>query len=302
MPLPMLNTGYLHLAVIYLFWGMTYLAIRIGVSPQTGFPPYAFGAWRCLIAAGVLLAIARLRGQRVVPTKHEWRWLIFTGLGMWTVSHGMVLFAEQFVGAGFAALAVSGSPLWVLLIDAAQTRQWPGAKRLGLVLLGILGIAALMLPEMRVSRGPGMLPMAALLIAAWMWAYCAWFVQKHPIAMPAFGMAAYQHLFGGMGFVLVSFLLRESSPMPGWEAWGALAFLVVFGSLLAFTSYLRALSLLPVHIVTTNTFVNPVIAMLLGVALLGEKVTAGMVIAILLVTISVTAILYEQSLNSKRLG
>lgn len=270
----MLNSGYFYLAVIYIVWGTTYLAMRVGVGPGSGFPVFAFGAARCLAAAGLLLAIAKVRKQRLGLSLPEAAYLAFTGLGMWTAAHGMVLAAERTIASGFAAVAVSASPIWVLLLAAAMDKTRPHPGQLFFVVLGLLGVASLVVPELRLTAAGSGWSAALLFLSPIVWAYCALFVKRNPQRLSTSAVSGYQHLFGGLGFLGLAFIFREPWPTPTLPAWDALGFLVIFGSVIAFTSYIKALELLPAHVVTTNTYVNPVIAVFLGWLILREAVTA----------------------------
>jgi drug/metabolite transporter (DMT)-like permease len=289
----MASSGYLYLLIIYIVWGTTYLAMRVGVGPGSGFPVFAFGAVRCLVAAGILLALAGLRGQKLRPTRKELPHLILTGVGMWLAAHGMVLAAERTIASGFAAVAVSTSPIWVLLLGAASEKRLPDLSRLLLVGIGFLGVVALIYPQLRSARGADALSLILLILSPVFWAYCALHIQRFPFSLPTIAVSGYQHLFGGLGFLAVSVILREPVPAPTPAALGAMIFLIVFGSVIAFTAYVKALTLLPAHVVMTNTYVNPVLALVLGWAVLGEKITPWMLAAILLVGISVAGILRQ---------
>ncbi len=287
----MIISGYLYLMIIYIVWGTTYLAMRIGVAPGSGFPVFAFGAYRCLVAAGLLLLFSLLRKQSIKPNRKELFYLAFTGIGMWAVAHGMVLVAEQYIDSGFAAIAVATSPLWVLLLGSGMDKTKPDLRHIFFVCLGFLGIATLMYPEIRKANIHSTLSLILLVISPMAWAFCALWVKRNPQKLSTFTQSGYQHLFGGLGFLLLSLLFHEPKPTPTLHAWGAFWFLVIFGSVIAFTSYIKALSLLPTHVVTTNTYVNPIIAVILGWLVLNEKITFWTLAAIVLVIISVAGTL-----------
>ncbi|NTV53282.1 MAG: EamA family transporter [Candidatus Firestonebacteria bacterium] len=283
--------GYIYLIIIYLIWGTTYLAMRIGVAPHSGFPVFAFGAARCLVAAVLLLGFAKLRSRSIRPSRAEMAYLAFTGLGMWTFSHAMVLVAEQFMDSGFSAVAVATSPLWVWILGSWMDKTKPDWGHGLFVGIGFVGIAALMLPKLQTTTTTNLLSVVLLILSPAIWAYCALYVRKNPQTLSILTQSGYQQLFGGMGFLAFSMLFREPLPRPTAAAWGALGFLVVFGSIIAFTAYIKALSLLPAHIVTTNTYVNPVIAVILGWMILKESVNIWMLVAIVLVIISIAGTL-----------
>lgn len=291
-------SGFGYLLIIYVIWGMTYLAMRIGVAPHSGFPVFAFGASRCLVAAVLLIGLAKARSQSIRPNKKELAYLAFTGLGMWTFSHGMVLVAEQFIDSGFAAVAVATSPLWVWLLGSWMDRVKLDVRHGIFVTIGFAGIAALMVPKIQNSTPANLLSIILLILSPALWGFCALFVRRNPQTLSTFTQSGYQNLFGGIGFLGLSLIFREPLPHPTTAAWGAWGFLILFGSVIAFTAYIKALSLLPTHIVTTNTYVNPIIAVILGWLILKEPVTSWTLAAIVLVIISVAGTLQKsKSLN-----
>lgn len=287
----MLNSGYFYLLIVYVVWGTTYLAMRVGVAPGSGFPVFAFGAFRCLAAAGLLLLLARLRSQRVLPNRRELVYLAVTGVTMWVVAHGFVLVAEQYIDSGFAAVAVSTSPIWVLLFNAWLRRARPEWRKCLFVLIGFLGVVSLVYPELRLARAHTVPSIVLLVLAPVFWAASSVMLQRHPFKLSAMTVSGYQHLFGGLGFLALSMCFHEPRPAPTPAAWAALGFLTLFGSLLAYTSYIKALSLLPVQVVTTNTYVNPIIAVILGAIILHEPVTGWTLAAMALVGLSVAGVI-----------
>ncbi|MEW6517639.1 MAG: EamA family transporter [candidate division FCPU426 bacterium] len=291
----MLNSGYFYLVIIYIVWGTTYLAMRVGVGPGSGFPVFSFGAARCLAAAGLLFLIARLRSQRISLSRRELGFLAATGIGMWVMAHGLVLVAEQYIASGFAAVAVSTSPIWVLLFTAWMHKTRPDWRQGLFVLVGFLGVVSLIYPELRHSSFHGTFSVVLLVVAPICWAVSSLVVRRYPQRLSTFTVSAYQHLFGGLGFGILSLLSREPWPAPTPAAWTALGFLVVFGSVIAFTSFIKALSLLPTQVVTTNTYVNPIIAVILGALILREQVTVWTLAAMVLVGLSVAGVIRSQS-------
>jgi len=295
----MFNSGYFYLVLVYLCWGTTFLAMRVGVGPEGGFPALAFGAMRCLAAGLVLLGLAKLRGQSIRVDGKQLRYLAFTGVLGWVVAHGLLLLAEKHVDSGFAAIAGSASPLWVLLIASLLDRSWPRPAHAALVLVGFCGVAALIVPALRHAPAGNLITAVPLLLSAVSWAYVTIYMQRHAAPLPVFTTSGYQHLFGAAGFLVLSLVSREPLPQPNAAALGAMAYLVVFGSVVGYTSFIKALSLLPVHVVTTNTYVNPVIAVIVGWLVLREAVTPWMILAMGLVTLSVAGIL---RLNQRQAG
>ncbi len=269
----MSSAGLFHLVVVYLLWGSTFLAIRVAVREGSGFPAFTMGATRVLAAGLILLLIAKLRGRRIVPTKAELPVLVGSGLLLWTGGNGLVTWAEQRAASGLAALMIGTVPIWVGLFEAYLDRRPPSALLLASLATALLGIGLLSAPVLFSGVERDVLSILALAVAAVTWAAGTVLQSRRRVQLGLQASSAYQHLAGGLGFVVISRLAGESAAYPVREAWYAWGYLIVFGSIIGYTSYVQTLRLLPISIATTNAFVNPVIAVLLGALILKEPIT-----------------------------
>jgi drug/metabolite transporter (DMT)-like permease len=267
------SIGLLHLLVVYIVWGSTYLAIRVGVRPGAGFTPFFFGAMRALTAGAILLALAALTHQRLHLTRKELLNLAGSGLLLWLGGNGLVTFAEQRANSGLAALVIAGVPIWVAIYNAIAARKIPSLMVIGALLIGMAGIILLSMPLLLSGVKADFLSVIIMLSASISWAGGTWLQSRTKTNLSPGVSSGYQMFFGGVGFALTALVLREPLPTPIPQAWLAWAYLVVFGSLLAFTSFIQALRMLPTNIVTTYSFVNPIIAVILGWIILGEQIT-----------------------------
>jgi len=282
--------GLFHLLIVYTVWSTTYLAMRIGVNPDNGFPPFVFGALRMLVAAIILFGLARIQKYSLKPTRQEVFSLILVGNLLWMGGNGMVLWAVQYAGAGFASLIVSSSPIWVTLIEVFMFKRKISLILIGSLFVGFLGVAVLSAPAFEKGTSQDALAVISLLFAAICWAAGSVVQTRRPVNLPPQVMSAYHQLFASVGFLLASFALGEPSPQPTLSAWIAWLYLVGFGSVFAFTSFIFALKLLPINIVMTYAYVNPVIALFLGWWLLDEPVGIWTVAGATLVIVSVFGI------------
>ena len=280
----------LPLFIIYLVWGSTYLAIRVTVREGSGFPPFTAGFLRFFAAGIILLLISALRKKRIKPTRSEWATLVISGVLLLTGGNGMVLWAEQKADSGLAALLVAAVPLWTILIEAVLNRKKPSAALVGVVLVGFGGIALLTAPEMLGKQVGEVLPIAALLLAGFSWALGTIRQTRRPVQLDPLVSSAYQMLSGGTGLLLLSFLNKEPLPHPTTDAWLSLVYLILFGSVLGYTAYVTALKNLPIHIVVTYTYVNPIIAIFLGWLILDERISIWMLGGTLLVLLAVAGV------------
>jgi drug/metabolite transporter (DMT)-like permease len=264
--------GLAHLFVVYIVWSSTYLAIRVAVRPGAGFPPFALAAMRCLLAFPLLLLWAKARGLRLRPTRRELPLLAASGVLLWAFGNGFVVVAEQRVNSALAAILIASTPIWVTLLESIADRHLPSRLAAFAMLAGFAGAGLIGYPALRGGVRADAVAVVVLLVAALSWGGGSLLQRRRPVALDAMVSAAYQMLFGGIGVAALSLAFREPVPTPTATAWLGFAFLLVFGSLIAFTSFLKALHLLPTRLVFTYGYVNPVIAAFLGWLLLGEHI------------------------------
>lgn len=286
--------GFAHLFVVYVVWGSTYLAIRVAVRGDSGFSPFALGALRLLIAGTALLAWGALRGARLRLSRADMLTLAAAGLLMWPGGNGLVNWAERRADSSYAALLVGALPIWMAAIEAALDRRRPTWRFVGSLLVGFGGLSLLSAPTLLRAEPADAFAIVALLVAPLMWAIGSVLQTRRPVAVSPVVAAGYLHLFGAVGFLAVAGSLGERIGMPSPAAWGALAYLIAAGSIAAFTSFIRALRLLPTRVVMTYAYVNPVIAVFLGATFLGERVTLVTAAGTALVLAGVWGVLRER--------
>jgi len=263
--------GFLHLFVIYLVWGSTYLAIRVGVREGSGFPPFFFGGFRVVAAGIFLLILGVLRKKRLRVTKMEFRGLALSGLLLWVSGMGMVTWSEQRADSGIAALMIAITPIWTAMITSVMDRELPTLRMVFALLLGFSGIAFLSAPVIRSGVQADIWSIFGLILAGLSWSMGTILQSRKLSHLSAVTSSGYQQLIGGVGLLVLALIVREPIPQPTSEAWLAWGYLWLFGSILAFTSFTKALRLLPLKIVMTYPYVNPVIAVFLGWLILDES-------------------------------
>jgi drug/metabolite transporter (DMT)-like permease len=276
--------AYLVLCVV---WGSTYLAIRVGVR---GCPPALFAGVRFLIAGSLLVLAALILGLGLPRRAADWRTNGIVGVLLLLCGNGLVVWAEQFTPSGVAAIFVVTVALWMALFDAVLpgSRARPTLTQAGGLLLGFLGTLLLVGAEAGTLgqadwRGP-----IGLTVASMSWACGSVYSSRHPTRGNPYGSAALQMLAGGLALTLVGTLRGEWAGLRiTAETAGALAYLVVFGSLVGYSSYVYVLRHLPPAIVGTHTYVNTVVAVLLGWLILDEPITRRTVVAMGVVLASV---------------
>ncbi len=273
----------LALLLLYLVWGSTYLAMRVALE---GFPTFRMGAIRFLVAGTALFLVAKARGAPF-PSPVQWRNCFLVGALLLAVGNGGVAYAEQSVGSGLAALVVSAMPLWMAFFSGVFGK-WPSAGDWAALGLGALGLLLLHHGSDLHANPGGML---ALLVASACWAFGSLWSRRLELPKGAMAAAA-QMLAGGAVLLGVSVLTGERfQSFPSSRAVGALAYLVVFGSLAAFSAYLYLLGRVRPTVASSYAYINPLVAMLLGSALGGEAVPPVALLATPLILASVAVVL-----------
>jgi drug/metabolite transporter (DMT)-like permease len=275
---------FLALFSVALFWGTTFLAIRIGVE---SIPPLLVTGLRNVIAGVVLLAYL-VYSQKL--EKMDWPRLrrnMIISLMMIVLANGLTTFAEKYISSGLAALISTLSPLSVLLINLSLGNEKPSLKIIAGILLGISGmfliyqnnIADLFNPEYRLG-------IAAILFAVLMWATGTVYT-KRTSARPGNIIVnlCVQMLFAGILMVVMQLLL---DPVAAWQNWSqrslwAVIYLAIFGSVIGYASYTYALTKLPSTRVSVITYINVVVALFLGWLILDEKVSLRIILAAILI-------------------
>ncbi|HEX4499012.1 MAG TPA: EamA family transporter [Thermoanaerobaculia bacterium] len=277
------------LGAVYLIWGSTYLAIRFAIET---IPPFLMAAARYLTAGTLLYAWSRLRGA---PRPRPAYWLPALALGalLLLVGNGGVVWAEQRASSGLVALLILTEPLWiVLLVWLRDRRQRPGGRVIAGMLLGFIGLALLVRPSG--SGGISPLAVAAVLFASLSWAYGSLYSQRAKLPESPLLSTAMQMLCGGGLLLLAGLATGETAGFAvsqvSTRSLLALAYLVVFGAIIAFTAYVWLLKAAPPVLVSTYAYVNPVVAVFLGWAVADEPITRSTLVAAAVIVVGVVLI------------
>ena len=264
------------LGLVYVVWGSTYLAIRI--ADQT-MPPFLSAAVRFL-AAGLLLAgVIAWRSRHsersaLRITRRQLASAVLVGLLLLVGGNGLVVLAETVIPSGLAALLVAAVPLWVVVLRAAFGGRPRAATVVG-VLLGFAGLIVLTVPG--IAGSVKLSGVVAVIAAAILWSTGSFASSRLPMPVNPFVASAYEMLAGGIGDLLLGLGRGEQHRMHlaaiSTSSWLALSYLVVFGSIVAFTAYAWLLQNAPLSLVSTYAYVNPVVAVTLGWLILAEPVS-----------------------------
>lgn len=274
-------------AAIYLIWGSTYLGIRYAVET---IPPFLMMGIRHSVAGILVFAWARWRGA-AAPSPKQWLWAAIAGALLFLGGHGILAWAEQKVPSGLAALLCATLPLWTVLlarVDATERRL--GAKAWAGVLLGFGGVALLIGPDALHQR-LDLLAAAGVLSSALLWVVGTSYTRRVQLPSSKILSAAMQMICGGILLLVAGMLSGEAGRAHIHNVTArsvlSLAYLIVFGSIVAFTVYTWLVSVSTPSMVSTYAYVNPVIAVFLGWALANEALGARTLIATVVIVAGV---------------
>lgn len=287
--------------VVYLVWGSTYLAIRVTVETM---PPLLTASARFLAAGLVIyLVLLALRGRKGVHiTKGEAFGATFVGTALLLGGNGIVTIAEQYVPSALTALLIASVPLWVVVLRVLTRDRVPLGTLVG-VAVGFAGVAVLVLPDG--ESGGASLGYSLLIVGASIsWAAGSFYSKRVPLPADPFLSTSMQMLLGGAVMGVVGLVRGEAAGMDVSRFSGAslagFVYLIVAGSLLAFTAYVWLLQNASISKVATYAYVNPIVAILLGWLILGESITPLILGGAALIVAGVATIVRLESRPARR--
>jgi len=271
---------------IYLVWGSTYLAIRYAVET---IPPLYTAGLRHLSAGTILFAWCLAKGLR--PTAAQVRASIVVGFFFFLIGHGSLHWAETRLPSGLASLLIATEPIFVFALSAAADRRWKlNATLASGVLLGLAGVGVLM-GHSAVASGGMLLGSAAVLAGAFGWSIGIVYSRRSHLSGSPLLLSALSLLAGAVMLLATGTLAGEwrgfSFRQVSVRSWEALAYLIVFGSVVAFTAYNWLMEHYSPTVVATHTYINPIVAVLLGWWLAGEPLTLALLASTVLVIVAV---------------
>jgi drug/metabolite transporter (DMT)-like permease len=279
-------------ALVYVLWGSTYLAMRVVVRDL---PPYVAGTIRYLISGPIMLAACALLDRRIRLTWLDFRQLMVISVLLLSLGNIGVLWAEEYVSSGLAALIVALVPIWVVMIEAWIFRAGRmTAKGVFGLALGIGGLLVLLWPRIASGTRLGHLELLGtgiLAVASFAWALGSVFSHRFHLTVDVFVSAAWQMTLGGLVNGLIALITGQFSKTH-WTlpALSAIAYLIVFGSWIGYTAYIYLLEHVPTPKVATYAYVNPIVAVFLGWLILREQVDIFMLVGTVIIIASVALV------------
>lgn len=278
--------AYLAWIAICIIWGTTYLAIRIGVEDL---PPLLFAGLRWLIAGPILFTVLRLKKYEL-PDKKDLISLAIIGIALLGVGNGLVVFAEQWVPSGLTALLFTTVPFWMVGMEAVSQREYSiNSKVIIGLILGFIGVGLIFGSDLDKLFDPSYLGgIIGLMIAEIGWSAGTVYSKYKKVTSHPLMSASIQMTIAGVLMTIIGLIIGEGSDFYFTnESFGAFIYLVIIGSLIGYASYIYAIAHLPVSLVSTYAYVNPIIALVLGWLILDEEFTFIIIIAAVIILFGV---------------
>jgi drug/metabolite transporter (DMT)-like permease len=283
--------AYFAWGAVCLIWGTTYLGIRVTLETM---PPGLMAGFRWLIAGSLLVAYLFAKGEPL-PSRARWPGIVLMGFLLLVIGNGGVAYAEQWVPSGLAAVMVATSPFWMAGVEAALGggERWSGRTVIGLT-VGFLGIVVLVWPELTLRTGDShlfLLGVVFLQVASLGWSLGSAYSRRHAREDHVLGTTALQMLAGGIMLAALGTVRGEWPQLAfNTRTTAALIYLSTLGAIGGFVAYTYALRHLPVSFVSLYAYVNPIIAVALGVLILAEPFDTRIAAAAALVLIGVAIV------------
>jgi drug/metabolite transporter (DMT)-like permease len=279
---------------IYVIWGITFLAISFGLK---GFPPFILSGVRFLAAGILILAYLKIKGEKADQLS-GWRKNAITGILILTGGTGLVAWGEQYVTASEAAIAIATGPFWFIAIDKKNWKYYASDKFISIGLM--IGFAGLVLflngsvNSVAAHNNGSSLRMVAFIVlglSSISWVLGSLYSKNNPTGQSTFMNISQQLITAGLASFLIAFARNEWSGfslagVPA-SAWSGLLFLVFFGSIVAYLSYIWLLSVKPAALVSTHTYINPIVTVLAGWIIAGEGINGRQLFGLLIILLGV---------------
>jgi len=286
------------LGSIYVVWGTTYLAIRVAVET---IPPFFLAGMVFALAGPVLVGIVVARGGLPdgIPPLRQWVSAVIVGIGMVTFGNGALMWGEQYVSSGVAAIVVATVPGWLALfarLFLGERLRWPALAGLG---LGFAGLVILVAPS--AGRLGDLAGLAAVLLTATGWAAASVYSKRAPLPANPFLSAGLQMFCGGVVTLALAVATGDVGRFHpshiSAQGWLAFLYLLLVGAIFAFGMFQWLVRNAPLSVVGTYAYVNPIVAVALGALLLGERITARTLIAGAVIVVGVALVLGAQAIS-----
>ncbi|MFI5194637.1 MAG: EamA family transporter [Chitinophagales bacterium] len=280
---------------VYLVWGSTYFFIRNALN---GFPPLILGAFRFITAGLIMMIWAIFKKEKIFQAK-AMKAAAISGFFILFIGNGVVIYAEQYVSSAWAAIIISAAPIWFVLFDKFHWKEnFRSRSMLAGLVMGIMGMTLLFSENISVRKGNAgqhnTLEFVLLIFASMSWVIGSLYGKYSRPAFPAVISTTWQMFFAGVYFLTGTFFNHEFSSFHlnqvSINAWISIWYLIIFGSILAYSCYIWLMQVRPPAQVSTYAYVNPVVAVLLGVFLADEHISLVQMSGLVVILVSVLLI------------
>ncbi len=289
-------------ATVYLIWGSTYLAILWAIDTM---PPLLMVGARYLLAGALLWPFTRPKagsGATTRPTTKDWGWAFLLGGLLFLMGNGMVVLGERYLPSAVVALLVGAVPLWLVLFESIQLRRAPGPLVLAGLACGIAGVAVLASAKEGwkgdTTGWLGLLSLLGVMLGCACWAAASLLSRRNRTKLPFLRNVALQFIAGGILITAIALVRGEASgfhlSQVSAKSWWSWLYLIVFGSIIAFTAYAWILRNVPPAVAGTYAFVNPLVAVVLGATLASEPIGKSTLGAAALIIAAVVLITFDK--------
>jgi drug/metabolite transporter (DMT)-like permease len=291
---------------VYIVWGSTYFFIRRALN---GFPPFLLGGIRFMLAAFLMMAWAVWKREKLLD-RATMKSAAISGFFILFLGNGTVIFVEQYVESAWVAIIISAAPLWYVVYDRPHWKENFNSKSiLSGLCLGLIGIFLLFLPNFRNAHSANpyeRIALLAVILSSMSWVVGSLYVKYNKTQAPAMVNTIWQLFFAGLYFFIGAGLTGEmkgfSITSISFDAWFSLSYLVIFGSIIAYSCFVWLMEVRSPAQVSTYAYVNPVVAVLLGVFLASEHINLLQIAGLLVILVSVLLINLNKYLKKPRLA
>jgi len=288
---------YLAFAIVYVVWGSTYFFIQKALA---GFPPFILGTFRFFVAGILLMSWCKFKGERIFDWKNI-KYAVVSGILMLGIANGTVIWVEQFIPSGLVAIMVASAAIWFVILDKPKWKENLSSRStIAGLIIGFIGVILLFSEQViqaaNIQQSNNqIIGMGLLVLGPVAWAGGSLYSKYHTAADSSVSVnTAWQMLAAAIAFIPGSILSSEYNHFH-WndvspDAWFSIAYLIIFGSIAAFSAYVWLLKVRPATQVSTYAYVNPVVAILLSVCFTNERVSLVQIIGLFVILGSVLLI------------
>ncbi|MFA6074362.1 MAG: EamA family transporter [Negativicutes bacterium] len=286
--------GLSNLFFIYIVWSSTYLAMAIMVDPIDGLPPFWAGGFRLASGGIILLVIALALGKSILVGWKNLRHIAISAIALWVFGNSLVMFAlSRNLDTGITAVIIGTTPIWSIVVDTIWSGNRLSKRIIASLVAGTLGIFILNIPNLNGSVD--VFSLMAVIVSAISWGSGTVYQSRKCARLHPALLGGWQQLFGAVGYFILSLLFTEHLHPITFAAMFAMSYLIIIASVAAMLAYIIAVNKLPIAVVMSYAYVNPVFALVLGHFFNSETISVYTIVGTLVIVLGVVGIFYNKS-------